>query len=370
MSPAVARPRRPQGGGRRVRTQVGLGVREHALDGTEHEVVDPAAVAEAHFELGGVRVDVDEPRIERQIQHVGGMAPVVEHVAVGEAHRVHEQPIAHRAAVDEPELLVRLRARARRQADPSREHERPGRLAQRQRGGGKLARHDRLDARELARSLGDRRGIEQHARPVPQSEAHVEARQGEPLDQARDVAELGGIALHEAPPGRHVVEELTHLDGGAGRMRRRARPGEHPALAADLGRALRRLGARGDAQARHGADRGQCLAAKAERRHRLEILERVDLAGRVARERERQFRAGDATAVVAHPHQGDAAALDVDLDAARTRIEAVFHELLDHGGGPLDYLARGDLIDEFAGENTDSHLGRQVYRPPAAAAPG
>ena len=130
------------------------------------------------------------------------------------------------------------------------------------------------------------------------------------------------------------------------------------------------LGARGDAQPRHRADRGQRLAAKAERRHRLEILERADLAGRVARERERQFRAGDATAVVAHPDQADAAALDVDLDAARTRIEAVLHELLDHRGGPLDHLARGDLVDEFAGENTDRHLGRQVYRPPAAAAPG
>ena len=127
----VARPQQPQGGGRRVRTQVGLGVRERALDGAEHEVVDLAAVTEAHFELGRVRVDVDELRIERQIQHVGGMAAVVQHVAVGEAHRVHEQPVAHRAAVDEPELLVRLRARARRQADPSREHHaaRPTRAA-------------------------------------------------------------------------------------------------------------------------------------------------------------------------------------------------------------------------------------------------
>ena len=67
--------------------------------------------------------------------------------------------------------------------------------------------------------------------------------------------------------------------------------------------------------------------------------------------------AGDAAAVIAHAHQADAAALDVDLDAPRARIEAVFDEFLDHGGRPLDHLAGGDLIDEIAGKNTDSHAG-------------
>ena len=52
-------------------------------------------------------------------------------------------------------------------------------------------------------------------------------------------------------------------------------------------------------------------------------------------------------AVVAHAHQADAAALDVDLDALRAGVEAVFDQFLDDRGRPLDHLAGGDLVDEL-----------------------
>ena len=49
----------------------GLRARELAFDGAEHEVVDLAAVAEAHFELLRMRVHVDQRRVDVEIQHVG-----------------------------------------------------------------------------------------------------------------------------------------------------------------------------------------------------------------------------------------------------------------------------------------------------------
>ena len=77
-----------------------------ALDRAEHEVVDLPAVPEPHFELRRMRVHIHQLRVERQIQHVRRMAAAIEHIAIRDAHGVHQQPVAHAAAVHEPELLI------------------------------------------------------------------------------------------------------------------------------------------------------------------------------------------------------------------------------------------------------------------------
>ena len=84
------------------------------------------------------------------------------------------------------------------------------------------------------------------------------------------------------------------------------------------------------------------------------------------RERERQLLRLDAAAVIAHPDQARATALDVDLDAAGTGIEAVLDELLDDRRRTLDHLARGDLIDELTGEDADRHEVRVPFSRPEA----
>ena len=63
-------------------------------------------VAEADFGLGRVDVDVDflGRELEEQRQH--RVAVAREHVGVGAAHRADEQPVLHRAAVDEQVLVV------------------------------------------------------------------------------------------------------------------------------------------------------------------------------------------------------------------------------------------------------------------------
>src|ERR1700747_1831718 len=74
--------------------RIGPGIGERALEGAEDEVVDLAAVTKAHFELLRVRIDVDQLRIEREIEDVRRVPAVIEHVTVGESDGVHQQPIA------------------------------------------------------------------------------------------------------------------------------------------------------------------------------------------------------------------------------------------------------------------------------------
>ena len=79
-------------------------------------------------------------------------------------------------------------------------------------------------------------------------------------------------------------------------------------------------------------------------------------------DRQRQFVGGDAAAVVADADQAHAAFLQVDVDAARAGIERVLDQFLDHGRGPFDDLAGGDLVDQGVGELADRHGGERRVR--------
>ena len=74
-----------------------------------------AAVAEAHFGLGRMHVDVDLARVERDEQRQQRMAVARQIVGVGRAHRAEQKFVAHRPAVDEQILRQRIGARQRRQ---------------------------------------------------------------------------------------------------------------------------------------------------------------------------------------------------------------------------------------------------------------
>jgi hypothetical protein len=77
----------------------------------------------------------------------------------------------------------------------------------------------------------------------------------------------------------------------------------------------------------------------------------------VSRQRKHQLVAIDAVAVVTHAAQAHAALLDLDLDATRAGIDAVLDQLLQHGSGTLDDLARSDLMDELFGQDSNRHKG-------------
>ena len=305
-----------------------------------------------------MHVDVDQRRVDLEIEHEGRVAVVVHHVTVGLAHRVRDQAVAHHAPVHEEVLQVGLAARERRLRDPA---------AQQQPGGLDLERERTLqegrpaqggDALLLLGGRGAGAQGEGGLLVVAQREAGVEAPQRQPAHDFLAVAVLGALGTQELAPRRGIEEQVVHLDRRAARVRggrdaRLAAGGElQPA-------AVRRIrGGGADAQARDRGDARQRLAAKAEAEHLLEVLERADLAGGVARDGQRQVVGRDALAVVADADEAHAAVLEIDLDAAGAGVEAVLDQFLDHGRRPFHDLAGRDLVGERVAELLDApHAG-------------
>ncbi len=94
------------------------------------------------------------------------------------------------------------------------------------------------------------------------------------------------------------------------------------------------------------ADGGQHLAAEAQGVDAEDVLGRVQLAGGVAGEGQRQVVGVDATAVVDDLDEAAAALPDLHVDTCAAGIDGVLQEFLDDAGGPLDHLPGGDLVDE------------------------
>ncbi len=80
----------------------------------------------------------------------------------------------------------------------------------------------------------------------------------------------------------------------------------------------------------------------------------VNLARRMALERERRVARVHPRAVVADADQRDAAPFDLDLDARRAGVDGVLDELLDDARRSLDDLARGDLVREIGRQRVDA----------------
>src|SRR4051812_37110370 len=96
--------------------------------------------------------------------------------------------------------------------------------------------------------------------------------------------------------------------------------------------------ARGDAELRHRADRGQRLATEPERANPQEILV-VELGGRVTIDRQREIAMGHAAAIVGDADPASAAAIGKNVDPAGTSVDRVLHQLLDYARGTFDHLA-------------------------------
>ena len=112
--------------------------------------------------------------------------------------------------------------------------------------------------------------------------------------------------------------------------------------------------ARGDAEFRHRADRGQRLAAKPQRADLQQVLV-VEFGGGVAIHRQRQIGMGHAAAIVGDADPPPAAAIGENVDPAGAGVDGVLHQFLDHAGGTLDHFAGGDAVDDLFGKLADGH---------------
>ncbi len=205
-------------------------------------------------------------------------------------------------------------------------------------------------ARRRAAPVRDRLAV------VPDREADLGANDRLAAHRLQAMRQLGRLGLQELAPRRRAEEQLAHLDRRADAARRGlqlAGAGVEPGRVRGLG------GAAGDRELGDRGDRRQRLAAKAERRHALELGERGDLAGGMAAQRQGQLGGGDAVAVVLDADRPHAAADQADDDLPGPGVDGVVEQLAHHRGRSLDDLAGGDLADQLARQFADrpAHAG-------------
>ena len=162
---------------------------------------------------------------------------------------------------------------------------------------------------------------------VLQRERHIRPRQRDALEGLFAPGELGALALQELAPCRGVEIQLAHLDAGAVRVRGRhgiALRAVHRFHLPGM-RGLRR--AAGQRELRHGGHAGQRLTAEAHAGDALQVIERRNLAGGMAHQRQWQLLRRDAATVVAYHQSLDAAAFQLHGNLGRARVQAVFQQL-------------------------------------------
>eukprot|EP01132_Coremiostelium_polycephalum_P021754 gene21753-biopygen12238 len=275
------------------------------------------------------------------------MPPVEQHVAIRLAHRVGHQLVAHRPAIHEEILHVRLATGESRQTHPTPQPQAIALDLDRQR----LLQEPRAaDGRDTPRTGRIIMGLvqaEDGLAVVAQVESHIKPSQGQALDDFLQVIEFGFFGLEEFTPGRGIEEQVAYFHRGAHRMCRRLDPGRHvAAFGFNLPGLVGVAGAGSQGQASHGADGGQGLTTKPEAHHPLQVFHVTNLAGGVTGQGQRQVIGGNPAAVVAHSQQLDAALLNIDINAPGAGVDTVFQQLLDHRRWPLDHLTRRDLVGE------------------------
>ena len=324
------------------------------MHGVIDELVHRPAIAEAHFGLGRVHIDIHRRRVDLDEQGVARVATAVQHVLVGLAQGVGQQLVADEAAVHEDVLGIPPGAG-------------PGGLGgvadNRQPVDGSLdaaAFGEKILAQDGADPAGQIGFRQRQADPavVGEGKGHARMSQGDALHRIGAVGEFGAFGLQEFAAGRGVVIEVPHFHHGAGGQGGRFR------LAAAVGRQLPGMagagGAAGEGEAGHRRHRGQGLAAEAQGGHPFQVFQAGDLAGGVAGQGQGQFFLGNAAAVVADPDQFHPALFQLYLDGLAARVQGVFQHLLEDRGGPFHHLAGGDLADEKVGQETDGHGGNGV----------
>ncbi len=275
-------------------------------------------------------------------QHVRRLAVAVQHVGVRLADRVGDDLVAHEAPVDEEVLRVAAGAGVSGPGGEAGEREARRLDAHLDRVGGEVVAEHPGGA--LARPLG--RQVREAPAVVGEREGHGRARQGDARERLVAARELGGLALQELAPGRRVEVELLDLDRGARGERGRLEGRDRPRLAGDAPGVALPGPAAGDGEPGNGPDRGQRLAAEAQGGRPLQVLDCRDLAGCKAGDGQCKLFGLDAAAVVGHAQPPHAAVHEVHRDGLGIGVEAVLEQFLQRGGGPLDDLARRDLIDE------------------------
>src|ERR1700761_589112 len=182
---------------------------------------------------------------------------------------------------------------------------------------------------------------------VAQAELDLAARQRQRLEQVVDMRELGALGTHKFASRRHIVEKIAHFDAATLRVLSRPCRLQLAAIYFDTECRIFAACARGQRKPGYRRYGGQRFSTKTHAGDMFEIVETTDLAGGMRSHCQRQFVLGNTAAVIAYADQARTALLDVDFDAGGAGVEAVFHQLFHYGRRAFDYLAGGNLVDQF-----------------------
>ena len=152
-----------------------------------------------------------------------------------------------------------------------------------------------------------------------------------------------------------LKNRLWTSTAGADRAAARGHLAHDAAGGFDLRAALALRRAAPQHQPAHFGDRGQGLAAEAQRADAEQIVGLDDFAGGMAGQGQRQFVGRDAAAVIHYPHHLQSALDHRNVNSRGPGIDGVLHQLLDDARRPLDHLAGGDFVDQGLRERADGH---------------
>ena len=305
-----------------------------------------------------MHVDVDEDRIAVEEQRQGGVAVARQEIGISATHGTDQQLVAHRTAVDEQELHLRIGAVVGGNTGVTEQLKAFALHSDRYRIGGEVTPHDARQALELTFKEEVFRGKIKHLPTVEgQRERYVRPRHGEPLDDIERGKVFGACRFEEFESSGRGIKQLAHLDARArlpvGQKSGGLRSLNSAGIDLDAMR-LAGLGTADDGKVRHGADRGQRLSAKAHGDDMREIVA-GQFRGGMAFDRQNEIGRLHPLAVVFHQDEIGPAVRYRHRDTARTGIERILDQFLDGAGRAFDHLARGDAVDGTFGETADFH---------------
>ena len=108
----------------------------------------------------------------------------------------------------------------------------------------------------------------------------------------------------------------------------------------------------GDGKTRHRGYARQSLAAKPVGQDALQVFKAGNLAGGVTGNGQFQVFSGDAATVILHADAALAAVFKANIYLVSLGVQAVFHQFLQHAGGPFNHFASGDLVAQLRRQQT------------------
>ena len=330
---------------------------ERALDRSLQDGHDGPVLLELGFHLGRVDVHVHPRGIDLEEEHIQRKLPRSQQALHGTHDRPVERTVPDESAVDEQELLPAGAPGEFRLAHEALQSDHIGPLLHRDEALVVFAAEDADDA--LAQAAG--RQVEQLRAVVAQHERQVRVGQRHALEFIDAMPQLHLVALQEIPAGGHIVEQPLDRHPrppiAGDRLRGLAFTPLHHHFDAHL-----LLGTAGPQfHPRDGRNAGQGLPAEAHGREREQVVRRTQFGCRMPTEAGFGIRRRHPAAVIGYNDAVAARILQLDHDAARTGIEGILHQFLDHRRRPLHHLTGGDLVGHVFGQPADHGFRRSRH---------